>query len=57
VIHVLHNEKIELFDDLVEFAPVNPGVRRICRNDPEALDFALGNSLDNLVVFGGVPTV
>ena len=49
VVHVLHDEKIELFNDLVEFALVNPGVRRICPNDPEALDFSLCDSLDNLV--------
>jgi hypothetical protein len=49
-IHVLHNEKIELFNDLVEFALVNPGVRRIRGNDPEPLDFSVCDCLDNLVV-------
>jgi hypothetical protein len=49
-IHILHDEKIELPNDLVEFRLINPGVRRVRRNHPEAFDLVIRDPFDDLVV-------
>ncbi len=50
VIHVLHDEKIELLNDLVEITLIDPGMRRVRRNHPEAFDLLVGDPFDDLVV-------
>jgi hypothetical protein len=49
-IHILHNQKIELLNDLVEFRLINPGVRRVRRNYPEPFDLVIRDAFDDLVV-------
>jgi hypothetical protein len=49
-IHILHDEKIELFNYLVECRLIDPGVRRVRRNYPEAFDLVIRDPFDDLVV-------
>src|SRR3954469_10627148 len=39
-IHVLHDQKIEFWERLIEGALVDPGMRAVSGNDPEPANFA-----------------
>lgn len=57
VIHVLHHEEVELLSYLMEFALIDPRVRRVSGDDPEAFNFSGFDAINDLVVgpagFGG----
>ncbi len=50
VIHILHDEKIELLRYFVEITLIDPRVRGVSGDDPEPLYFAVGDSLYDLIV-------
>src|SRR5690606_20357486 len=52
-IHVLHDEEIEFVAERGEAGAVDPGVGGVGGDDPEALDFAGVDGVDDLVVGKG----
>ena len=49
-IHFLHDEKIEFREEVARAALIDPRVRGIGRDHPEAADFAAFNCVQNLVI-------
>jgi hypothetical protein len=49
-VHVLYDQEIELPEKILHVTLMNPGVKRVRRDDPEPFDFVVANAFDDLVV-------
>src|SRR6185295_3562726 len=49
-IQILHYKEFELLERVFAGALMNPRMRGICSHHPETLDFAIGDSLHDLIV-------
>ena len=54
VVHVLDHQEIQAAGNLSKEVLIDPGVARVCRDNPQASDFAIQNLFQNLVVGQGV---
>ena len=50
VVHVLHDQEVELAQGLAQFRLVDPGMGRVGGDDPEAADLPRADALDDAVV-------